>query len=270
MTQPFTFNFKKFNLSQIPDESVCVFIGKRKTGKSFCIRDLLYHKRNIPLCKVISGSEIANPFFKNFMPSTFIESEFYIEKVNKVLERQQDLLHKINTMSEYKNKDPRFLVLFDDCLHDTEWKKSSVIRNIFMNGRHYKIFFLLAMQYVFGIPATLRTNIDYVFIFRETSLQNRRKLYESFASAVPTFQMFCKLMDSLGKYECLVICNDADKTKLHEQIYWYKAVDNGPFKFGSKEMWNFHYEMLKRGNENEVNFLPHKRNAINININKYE
>ena len=50
-------NMKKFDLDSIPDGAICCFIGKRKSGKSFCIRDLLYHKQDIPMCKVVSGSE---------------------------------------------------------------------------------------------------------------------------------------------------------------------------------------------------------------------
>ena len=46
-----------------------------------------------------------------------------------------------------------------------------------MNGRHYKILFLLTMQFPMGISTALRTNIDYVFIFRENIKKNRERLY---------------------------------------------------------------------------------------------
>ena len=48
---------KKFDPSSIPDDSVCVFIGKRRSGKSFCIREILYWKRDIPIGQIVSGSE---------------------------------------------------------------------------------------------------------------------------------------------------------------------------------------------------------------------
>ena len=43
-----------------------------------------------------------------------------------------------------------------------------------MNGRHYKILFILTMQYALGIPPNLRTNIDYVFILRKIMFQIER------------------------------------------------------------------------------------------------
>jgi len=45
---------KKFNMKDIKDDKVVVFIGKRETGKSFLVKDLLYHKRDMPIGTVIS------------------------------------------------------------------------------------------------------------------------------------------------------------------------------------------------------------------------
>ena len=59
---------KKFNLSQITSDKVCVFIGKRETGKSFLVKDLLYYHRKIPIGTVISGTEAANTFYGNIVP----------------------------------------------------------------------------------------------------------------------------------------------------------------------------------------------------------
>ena len=40
---------KKFDMSSIKPDKVCVFIGKRETGKSFLVRDLLFHHRTFQL-----------------------------------------------------------------------------------------------------------------------------------------------------------------------------------------------------------------------------
>ena len=48
---------KKFDISSIEDTAVVVFVGKRQTGKSFLVRDLLYHKRDIPGGVVIAPTE---------------------------------------------------------------------------------------------------------------------------------------------------------------------------------------------------------------------
>ena len=67
---------KKFDISQITDDKVVVMIGKRNTGKSFLIRDLLYHHTNLPIGTVISGTESANHFYENIIPKIFIHDEY--------------------------------------------------------------------------------------------------------------------------------------------------------------------------------------------------
>ena len=80
--------------------------------------------------------------------------------------------------------------------------------------------FIITMQYALGIPPSLRTNIDYVFILRENYVSNRKRLYEQFAGMFPSFDMFCQVMDSCTEnYECLVINNNAKSNTLEEQIF---------------------------------------------------
>ena len=49
-------------MSSIADDKVVVLVGKRETGKSFLVKDLLYYHRGIPAGTVISGTEASNSF----------------------------------------------------------------------------------------------------------------------------------------------------------------------------------------------------------------
>jgi hypothetical protein len=97
---------------------------------------------------------------------------------------------------------------------------------------------VITMQDPLGIPPTLRTNIDYVFILRENYIANRKRIYENYAGMFPTFESFCQVMDQCTEnYECLVINNNSKSNKLHDQVFWYKADEHGSFRLGSKEFW---------------------------------
>lgn len=94
------------------------------------------------------------------------------------------------------------------------------------------------MQYPLGVPPTLRTNIDYVFILRENYIANRKRIYENYAGMFPTFESFCQVMDQCTEnYECLVINNNSKSNKLSDQVFWYKADNHNDFRLGSKEFW---------------------------------
>ena len=46
-----------------------VVIGKKDTGKSFLVKDILFHAQNaFPFGTVISGKEVANEFFQHIFP----------------------------------------------------------------------------------------------------------------------------------------------------------------------------------------------------------
>ena len=77
-----TLELKKFNMRDITfkaDENkgpVVVLIGRRDTGKSFLVRDLLYYHQDIPIGTVISGTEAGNGFYKEHVPKLFIHDEY--------------------------------------------------------------------------------------------------------------------------------------------------------------------------------------------------
>ena len=244
---------KKFSMKNIsfnPNENkgpVVVLIGRRDTGKSFLVRDLLYYQQSIPIGTVISGTEEGNGFYSSHVPKLFIHGEYNSGIIENVLKRQKQVLKEVKQEIETKrrsNIDPRTFLILDDCMYDASWTRDKMMRLLFMNGRHWKIMLVITMQYPLGIPPNLRTNIDYVFILREPYIANRKRIYENYAGMFPTFESFCQVMDQCTEnYECLVINNNAKSNKLQDQIFWYKADPHGNFKLGSKEFWEISKNM---------------------------
>ena len=242
-----TLELKKFDMKSIsfkPNENkgpVVVLIGKRDTGKSFLVRDLLYYQQEIPIGTVVSGTEEGNGFYAKMVPKLFVHNEYNTAIIENILKRQRTVLKQIKKeMETYKRStiDPRAFVILDDCLYDATWTRDKMMRLLFMNGRHWKVMLIITMQYPLGIPPTLRTNIDYVFILRENYIANRKRIYENYAGMFPTFESFCQVMDQCTEnYECLVINNNSKSNKLQDQVFWYKADSHGDFRLGSKEFW---------------------------------
>jgi hypothetical protein len=228
---------KKFDMNQIRDDKVVVLIGKRETGKSFLCKDLLYQHKDIPCGQVISATEAANGYYKKMVPPIFIHDEYKPEIISNVLKRQRMMIDKINANVTV---DPRLFLLLDDCIYDQSWVKDKNVRSLFMNGRHFKILFIITMQYALGIPPNLRTNVDFVFILRENFVNNRKRLYDHYAGMFPSFEMFCQVMDQCTEnFECLVINNNAKSNKLEDQVFWYKASPHDDFKLGGAEYWEW-------------------------------
>lgn len=243
------FNIRKFNMQLLKDRTamdsrkspMIVIIGKKDTGKSFLVRDILFNTQDCyPIGTVISGTEVANEFFQHMVPSKFIHDKYSPEIVTKVIQRQLSLKQARNKskVGGQSNVDPRAFLILDDCLYDSSWIKEESTRYVFMNGRHVDLSTMITMQYPLGITPNLRTNVDFVFIMRENILGNRRRIYENYAGMFPTFEMFCQFMDQCTEnFECLVICNNVPSNKLEDQVFWYKASDHPPFRLCAPQLW---------------------------------
>ena len=253
---------RKFNMNEISDDKVVVLIGKRDTGKSFLCKDLLYHKQHIPVGQVISGTEAANSFYSAIVPKLFIHGEFKKEIIANILKRQKLMIGQIK---QNPNMDPRAFLILDDCLYDNTWIKDKNIRACFMNGRHYKLLFIITMQYALGVPPNLRTNVDYVFILRENYISNRKRLYEHYAGMFPTFDMFCQVMDQCTEnYECLVIHNNAKSNKLEDQVFWYKADSHAAFRIGDPVLWENNALIEEDDDDDYSSVIPKKKSSFYI------
>ena len=243
-------NLRKFDMAQIKDDQTVVLIGKRNTGKSYLVQDVMYNHMDLPVGTVVSPTETLNPFFSEFVPPLFIHEDVSAGLLQNVLKRQELVRNSIKRQTSLYgacNIDPRAFLVLDDCLAQNGWIRAKEMRTMFMNGRHYKLFLLITMQFALGIPPDLRTNIDFVFILRENLMNNRKRLYEHYAGMFPTFDIFCQVMDQCTEnYECLVINNNAKSNRIEDQVFWYKATPHPKFRLGANEFWALSAECTRR------------------------
>lgn len=265
----------KFNPKKIEERRVsgsgpatCVFIGKRGTGKSTLVADILYHLRHINAGVAISATEDGNAFYSNFIPELLIHPEYKPDVIQQVITRQKEAIKNKNTKS-----DKDVFLLLDDCMYDKKMIRDTNIRGIFMNGRHWRITFMLTMQYCMDLPPDLRANIDYVFILRENIIQNQEKLYKNFFGIFPHFSVFQDVLNSCTEgYDCLVLDNTSKSNSIQDCVYWYRAKPDRKFKIGSKELWNYCNKNTDKKGKKEENINDtqklKKKNAISVTVKK--
>lgn len=211
---------KKFDIDKIKNNDNIAIIGKRGTGKSFLAKDILFHI-NISMGQIISPNEISNNFYRNFISNNDISiyDGYDPEIIANFLKKQK----RIKKLTE----ESAFLIL-NDCLCNDSWKNDKNIREIFMNGKIYRIFYILIMGTPFYILPDLRANLDYIFIFPDDNIENKRKIYEYYAGMFQTFEIFCNMINKLEKHGCLVIDNTIYNGE--DRIFLYKAEEHRDFR----------------------------------------
>jgi hypothetical protein len=241
-------SISKFNMKSIvfgPGDAskgpVIILIGRRGTGKSFMINDILYHNRDIPICTIICPTDEIHGFYSAKVPRLFIHGEYCSSIIEKILLRQRNVMQEIKReVAQFgsSRKDNRIMLIMDDAMYDNRWTRDNLIRLLFMNGRHYSILVMVALQYCLGIPPALRSNIDYSVLLKDSSVRNRRILYENFAGCLGTFEAFAQIMDACtNNREVLVFHNSSLSNKLEDQMFYYRAQDHPNFRVGAEEYW---------------------------------
>ena len=96
---------KKFDPKTIDPCRICVFIGRRGTGKSQLVTDILYHQRKIPMGVVMSGTEESNEHYKEFVPDSFIYGQYEPTVIEKIITHQQGVIKKCKTPEDKEKID---------------------------------------------------------------------------------------------------------------------------------------------------------------------
>lgn len=251
------FKIKKLDIKKIHPNSVddkfggskVVVIGKPGTGKSTLIKSLLYAKKHvIPTGIVFSGTEDTNGFYSKFFPSTFIYNEYNRDNLERFITRQKQAYKK-------KLENPWAVCLIDDCTDDRKIFNDPMMVSMYKRGRHWKMLYILSLQYCLDIKPAIRANVDGVFLLKVTGVKQLKQLYENYAGMVPDFDTFCQIMKQVTQnYTALYIDNTNPNGDWKEQLYWYKAdIPPNDFKFGCDEMWHWHYQKFNDEMSSDLN-----------------
>jgi hypothetical protein len=263
---------KKFDPTTIDPCRVCVFIGRRGTGKSQLVTDILYHQRKIPMGVVMSGTEESNEHYQKYVPDSFIYGKYEPEVINKVIMHQKKIVKKMTPKEKDDFSDPKnsVFVLLDDCMFDNKWTRSEDMRCIFMNGRHYRIFLALTIQYVMDLPPSLRGQVDYIFVLKENILENKQKLWKHLFGIFPTFEAFNEVLTQCTEnYECLVLNVRSTSNKIEDVVFWYRAKIGRNFKIGCPSLWEHHRRNYNPKHDTPPEESPElKKNKVNITVVK--
>lgn len=217
-------NLRKFDVSKMKDAN-CAVIGPRAVGKSFLIKDILFHHQDVPSGLVMSWTDSLTHFYDKFVPRTNI-SDYDLELLlEKVLGSQKRIIRE--------NINSYFVII--DGTNPKDLKDSRAVKEIFYYGRTLKIFFIFTMQNPLGIAPDLRGNIDYTFIFKTINRQDRQKLYENYAGVFSTKEIFEKVLDACTEnYGCLVINNKISSPNPENNVFYYKAESHDDLKLSWK------------------------------------
>lgn len=208
---------RKFDVSTMKKHRICVFLGRRGTGKSVLLNDVLGQlSPRYDFGVAMSPTEESTREFRKHMPEQSVFDNFEPSKLETMLRMQRNL--------SKKHKMRNMFIIMDDCMYDKKVLSGVAVRDLFMNGRHLNISFFNCMQYMMDMQPCLRAQIDYLFTLRENIIENRTRLWKYFFGMFGSYAEFSRVMDQCTEnYSALVLDMTAKTNKIEDCVFWYRA-----------------------------------------------
>lgn len=226
---------------KIGNDYVCLIVGKRRTGKTWIARNLLYKKRQVFNHGLVITKTKFNGFWQNYFPAAVVHGTFDPVILEEFMLLALEI-EEYNRQNPQKQINNRSVIVLDDVIADKKVRYDDTLATLFYNGRHFGIFLIICSQYVFGLPPGLRSNADLVFVLRQFQNRQRKQLTEDYADMLEDTLEFTDAINvNTEDNGCVVIDISSPSRPIAEMFYYWKAEDPGLFEIGSylwkKQVW---------------------------------
>lgn len=222
--------------------NIIYLIGKKGTGKTTALLNLLYHIRHLFWgAFAFVGSTTTAQQLSAHMPTKLILEGFSKNKMDQIYSKISGLVRKYN--QGYDLRKHHFAVILDDVCWDKKIMSLPVMRKFHMNCRHIGVTLFVCAQYMMDLGPSLRTQIDYCIFGKNTVDKEIEKIRENYVpifdrSRRSEFLKIFKTMNITGRMMVVDTATANKSTEVSDVIKVFKTMKDLPsFTFGSNEFW---------------------------------
>ena len=233
---------RKLDAKRIPEHRVLLLVGKRGSGKTVLLLDLLYSMRDrFDIGIMCSPTQSTVESFERIMPSSLIYNDYDAAAIGRMIDMQRARQRSGKPLK-------RVFIVLDDCAYDRNMFNSKGVhmRQIFYNGRHLGITLLLCMQAAIdGMPPAMRGNVDLLFTCRDMILTNQERLHKHYFGQIASFDAFQKIFTECTKDHEVLVSDSTGKGSDDptSSLFWYKArLPLPPFRLCAPWVWRLHQQ----------------------------
>lgn len=243
----------EFDPTTMPSDAACVVLGKRRTGKSHLVRDIISKIYDRYPTVIVSTGTRFNGFWQEIMPEEYVHEGFDEDLIRRIMAEQEKKINERRRHVENKQqeedasedtftygerdhanandikKNINLLYILDDVASEEHLHSSLALGAMFTKGRHYNISVWLLSQYVYAMSPAIRGNVDYAFIMHQSQRRSKEAIADEFMSQIPRRRDAAALMSKATPgYQCLVINNAKNTDELMETLSTYTAAEESP------------------------------------------
>lgn len=129
-----------------------------------------------------------------------------------------------------------------------------MLKFVFYNGRHLRMFLVISAQYAKGMPPGMRENMDLVFLFSMHALSQKEAIANDFLgnydkkTAMNLMETAIWKDDETGQRQSLVV-DQSGNSNIDEMLYAAQAEDVPPFVLCCAEWWGSEVPFMGKDNK---------------------
>lgn len=211
-----TLTISKFDVSTITEPFSLAIIGKRLSGKTTQIKNLLEHFSTTNAYDeyfIVSPVEESNKKYSDIVDNPiFIANKLNEQYFEKILRKQK---------SDTKN---RILVILEDCITSKGmWNNSYIMRNFLLTHKNFRISLIITMQFPLNLTS-ININFDYISLCNDEIVSNIKRMYDFYAGIFPSFDAFRQIFSQIAtNYSSLLIKNSETQNYFLQRIFWFET-----------------------------------------------
>lgn len=224
-------------------DGTIVVYGKRRSGKTFFVRMLLFYLRPVyPLvvcfCKTKASAE-----YGDIIPDDCIIQGYNKEILDSLLayQKTQKEAYTRGTIDEIEP----LLIIMDDCLSDNI-KYQDRIDEVFWLGRHLDTCMIIISQDIKGLMPDVTANIDQAVMFKPRAERDKEairvKFCDYFKNNVEFEEIVKPILDQ--PYHCVMADQSNPYVAEELSLFAGQASEPPPFVLGCRNLWRGHEQQL--------------------------
>jgi hypothetical protein len=235
-----TLYLRKFDIQTLShrDGKRIGIVGMSGSGKSRLMLEIMrFINWHVPVWMVFNASESGNHMYGPHVEEICIHEKMDLSILEKFKKRQIDRCNKWRVPDsdppEYI-KNPTAGLILDDMMEDTKIFNHPIFGWIFLNSRNFKTFFVLLVQYFMLLPPKYRRNLSHLFLFRQNSVKEIKKIWSEFFGVFEKEVEFRRALEVCTADNGSIVLDILNPSvKISDRVFWYKhTFKQPPFRAG--------------------------------------
>jgi hypothetical protein len=216
----------------------CCIYGKRGTGKSVFMKDMLSHiKKHYHKAYLFSETLEFQEEAYNFIPKSNAFDSFNEQELWKIWNEQKESVLRLEQKGIKKKDMPHVIIIFDDVITDKKIRTSQIYQMFAVQGRHACICTITLAQSIsgkFGIPKVVRDNTDVIVSFFLEAEYDRDLFTSQYLSVHNKKEgdLILRKITTDKEHQVLIVNNIKPTDQYDKKVFTYIANPKlKPFRF---------------------------------------